>query len=105
MNRRSFLRTVGVGALAAGGYTGVTAPARAAAALAGTAPPPELYGTAARTAAIVGTAVDGTTGYFVTRGQTPPKLVTVDLAERRVERIDRLDRGDGEHKACDQTNA
>lgn len=95
VNRRSFFRTAGVGALAAGGYAGATAPAWAAAPPAGTAPEPELYGTAARTAAIVGMAVEGTTGYFVTRGQTPPKLVTVDLVERSVERIDRLDRGDG----------
>ncbi|NEE04334.1 PQQ-like beta-propeller repeat protein [Phytoactinopolyspora halotolerans] len=55
----------------------------------------ETFGIASPTAAIVGMAVNGDTGYVVTRGQTPPKLVTLNLAERRVERIVRLDRGEG----------
>lgn len=55
----------------------------------------ETFGTASPTAAIVGFTAAGDTGYLVTRGQTPPKLVTVDLAGRRIEKIVELQRGDG----------
>jgi outer membrane protein assembly factor BamB len=60
-------------------------------------PAPETFGTAAATAAIVGWALDGDgrTAYAVTRGQTPPKVVTLDLESRAVTRIDRIPKGDG----------
>lgn len=58
-------------------------------------PEPQTFGTAAETAAIVGCAVDGSVAYAVTRGQTPPKVVTIDLASRTVTRIGRLPNGDG----------
>lgn len=61
-------------------------------------PEPETFGTAAVTAAIVGWTLDGAdpnTAYAVTRGQTPPKVVTIDLANRAVTRIGRIPNGDG----------
>ncbi|WP_162605942.1 PQQ-like beta-propeller repeat protein [Jiangella aurantiaca] len=89
LSRRTFLSAV-----AAAGALPVVPGVVGTAAAAG-APAPELFGPAALTAAIVGMAVDGDTGYAVTRGQTPPKVVTVDLPSRSVTRIDRLQRGDG----------
>ncbi|SDU72784.1 NHL repeat-containing protein [Jiangella alkaliphila] len=89
LSRRTFLSAVA----AAGALPAV--PGIAGVAAAAGSPAPELFGPAAVTAAIVGMAVEGDTGYLVTRGQTPPKVVTVDLAARTVTRIDRLDRGDG----------
>lgn len=56
---------------------------------------PGQFGPASLSAAIVGMAVDGTTGYFVTRGQTPPKVVTYDIAARAVTDVVPLERGDG----------
>lgn len=53
------------------------------------------FGPASLSAAIVGMAVDGTTAYFVTRGQTPPKVVTYDTTSRVVTEVVPLDRGDG----------
>ncbi|WP_053202076.1 PQQ-binding-like beta-propeller repeat protein [Jiangella muralis] len=89
LSRRTFLS-----AAAAAGALPILPGVAGTAAAAG-APAPELFGPAAVTAAVVGMAVEGDTGYIVTRGQTPPKIVTVDLASRTVTRIDRLDRGDG----------
>ncbi|SCF03672.1 hypothetical protein GA0070607_4708 [Micromonospora coriariae] len=56
---------------------------------------PGQFGPASLSAAIVGMAVDGTTGYFVTRGQTPPKVVTYDIVSRTVTDVVSLERGDG----------
>lgn len=89
LSRRTFLS-----AAAAAGALPILPGVAGTAAAAGV-PAPELFGPAAVTAAIVGMAVEGDTGYLVTRGQTPPKVVTVDLASRTVTRIDRLGRGDG----------
>lgn len=91
ISRRSFLRQAGVVAAVAGTAGAFTQPAHADAANI----PIETFGTAALTAAVVGMAVEGNTAYLVTRGQTPPKVVTVDLANRTVTSIARLARGDG----------
>lgn len=56
---------------------------------------PGRFGPASLSAAVVGMAVDGTTAYFVTRGQTPPKVVTYDIAARAVTDVVPLERGDG----------
>lgn len=95
LTRRSFLHTVGLTAAASTLPVGLSAVAPAASAAETASGGVETFGTAALTAAIVGMSVDGDTAYIVTRGQTPPKLVTVDLAARRVETIVRLGRGDG----------
>lgn len=99
LTRRSFLGTTGVAAATVTGGTAglgalLTARPAGATAVAGVSAP-ETFGPAALSAAIVGMAVDGNTAYLVTRGQTPPKVVTVDLAGRSVEKIVRLPRGDG----------
>jgi outer membrane protein assembly factor BamB len=102
LSRRTLLATAATAGAGAVVLDGIHATARPAVA----APPivtagraePETFGTAAVTAAIVGWTLDGTdstTAYAVTRGQTPPKVVTIDLASRSVTRIGRIPNGDG----------
>lgn len=100
LSRRTLLSAVSTAAVSAG-----VVHARSAAAAASTAATaaarraePETFGTAAVTAAIVGWALDSAnpgTAYAVTRGQTPPKVVTIDLANRAVTRVGRIPNGDG----------
>lgn len=88
MDRRQLLKSGGLAALAGGTLAGFgTLPAQAAA--------PRLYGTASLSAAIVGFATDGRTAWFVSRGQTPPKVITVDVASLSVTEVVGLERGDG----------
>ncbi|MEQ4210228.1 hypothetical protein [Actinopolymorpha sp. B9G3] len=96
LRRRTLLSAT---ALTAAGGMGAaalldTVQGRTAAAATGR-PEPQTFGTASVTAAIVGFATDGGMAYAVTRGQTPPKLVTIDLAARTVTRIGRVPTGDG----------
>ncbi|WP_152362981.1 PQQ-binding-like beta-propeller repeat protein [Microlunatus speluncae] len=90
MDRRQLLKSGGLAALAGGGLTGLgTLPAHAEPA------PPKSYGIAALSAAIVGFATDGSTAWCVSRGQTPPKVITFDIASQAVTRVVGLERGDG----------
>lgn len=89
MDRRQLLKTSGLAALAGTTLVG----ARQLPALA--AQLPKLYGTAALSAAIVGFATDGTTAWCVSRGQTPPKVITFDIASGAVTKVVPLERGDG----------
>lgn len=87
LDRRSF---IGLGAMATlAGSTLTALPATAA------DKAPQLFGTASLSAAIVGMASDGTTAWFVTRGQTPPKVITFDIGSMAVTDVVSLDRGDG----------
>lgn len=88
LNRRNFIQLAAVTTL--GGAVLGERPAAASDPLR-----PGQFGTASLSAAIVGMAVDGTTAYLVTRGQTPPKVVTYDTASRAVTDVVSLDRGDG----------
>lgn len=62
-------------------------------------PAVQTFGTASRTASIVGATVHrtdrGDFAYVVTRGQTPPVLAELDLTTRELTRTVRLDRGEG----------
>ncbi|MFC7625076.1 hypothetical protein [Microlunatus sp. GCM10028923] len=89
MDRRQLLKTSGLAALAGTTLAGAgQLPALAA-------QPPKLYGTAALSAAIVGFATDGTTAWFVSRSQTPPKVITFDIPSLAVTKVVGLERGDG----------
>ncbi|ACQ80867.1 hypothetical protein Bcav_2622 [Beutenbergia cavernae DSM 12333] len=90
LHRRRFLQYTGVAALAAGG-SGLLSTQTAHAG----PRDPRLFGPASLSAAIVGMATDGVTAWFVTRGQTPPKVVTFDIGTREVTDVVPLERGDG----------
>ena len=90
MDRRELLKSGGLAALAGGGLAGFGAlPAWAE------TTPPKMYGIAALTAAIVGFDTDGSTAWCVSRSQTPPKVITFDIASSSVTRVVSLERGDG----------
>lgn len=89
LNRRTFIRMGGLATVAVAGLTG----GPALSAHAGT--DPRLFGSASLSAAIVGMATDGETAWFVTRGQTPPKIITMDVATLTVTDVVSLERGDG----------
>ncbi|GAB3407451.1 hypothetical protein [Flindersiella endophytica] len=102
-SRRTLLSALSTATLAAGVGAPLlddthATPAAAATTTAAGRAEPETFGTAAVTAAIVGWALDSAdpgTAYAVTRGQTPPKIVTIDLANRAVTKVGRIPNGDG----------
>ncbi|HLT59574.1 MAG TPA: PQQ-binding-like beta-propeller repeat protein, partial [Microlunatus sp.] len=93
MRRRDLIKAGGLTALA--GASGLAGPGLTALPASAAPPEPRRFGVASTSAAIVGCTSDGTTAWLVSRGQTPPKIISFDLATSSVTRVVELERGDG----------